>query len=90
MTTSPKTVPIRYKFTFVLGPRGILQYILKNQFKEAEDLYFTELICQTINIFIHTQLKLRKGLIPAEVILTPSIEKSSISLEIVGAPASTA
>jgi len=90
VNTSRKIVPIRYKFTFVFGLGGILQNLLKNQFEEAEDLHFTELIFQTVNISIHTQLKLRKDLIPAEVILTPSIEKSSISVEIVGAPASTA
>ena len=73
MTKSRKIVPIRYKFPFVFGLGGILQNILKNQFEEAEDLHVTELNFQNINIFIHTQLKLRKGSIPAEVILTPSI-----------------
>ena len=90
VNTSRKIVPIRYKFTFVFGLGGILQNLLKNQFEEAEDLHFTELIFQTVNISIHTQLKLRKDLIPAEVVLTPSFEKSSIYGEIVGAPASTA
>jgi len=89
VTSSRKTVPFRYKFTFVFGLGGILQNILKNQFEEAEESHFTELIFQTVNISIHTQLKIKKGLIPVEEILTPSVEKSSIYVDIVGAPAST-
>lgn len=89
-STSRKTVPIRYKFTFVFGPGGILQNILKNQFEEAEESHFTELIFQMVSISIHAQLKIKKGLIPVEEILTPSVEKSSMSVDIVGATAPTA
>jgi hypothetical protein len=89
ITTSRKTIPVRYKFTFVFGPGGILQNILRNQFEEAEESHFTEFVFQTVNISIHAQLKLRKGLIPTNEILTPSVEKSSISVEIVGAPTPT-